>query len=397
MCNSLWPPWTAAHQPSLSIKNFWSLLKLVSIELTMPSNHLIFCCPILFLPSIFPNIRVFFSSESVHHIRWLEYWSFSFSISPFNECSGLISFRMDWLDLLAVQETLKSLLQHHSSKASVVWHSAFFKVQLSHPYMTTRKPIALTRQTFVSKVISLLFNMLFRLVIAFLQRSKHLLISWFQSLSTVVLEPKKIKSVTVSIVSPSTGHEVTGPDDMIFVFWMLSFKPAFSLSSFTFIKKLFSSSLLSAIKVVSSAYLRLLVFLLAIFIPTCASSSPAFLMMYSAYKLNKLGDNIQPWRTPFPIWNQSVVPCPVLTVASWPAYRFLRRQVRWSGIPISWRIFHRLLGSTHIKSVCIVNKAEVEVVLEFFCLFYDPTDENIYLDVSTYILATFDLPFIHDI
>ena len=181
-------PWTAAHQPSLSIRNFWSLLKLMSIELTMPSNHLTFCCPILLLPSIFPNIRVF-SSESVHHIRWPEYWSFNFSISPFNECSGLISFRMDRLDLLAVQGTLKSLLQHHSSKASVVWHSAFFKVQLSHPYMTTRKTIALTRQTFVSKVISLLFNMLFRLVIAFLPRSMHLLISWLQSPSTVTMDP----------------------------------------------------------------------------------------------------------------------------------------------------------------------------------------------------------------
>ena len=137
-----------------------------------------------------------------------------------------------------------------------------------------------------------------------------------------------------------------GPDAMILVFWMLSYKPTFSLSSFTFIKRLFSSSSLSAIKVVSSAYLRLLIFLPAILIPAYASSSPAFLMMYSAYKLNKEGDNIQPWRTPFPIWNQSVVPCPVLTVASWPTYRFLKRQVRWSGIPISWRIFHCLWWST---------------------------------------------------
>ena len=200
--------------------------------------------------------------------------------------------------------------------------------------MTTGKTIALTRQTFVDKVMSLLFNMLSRLVITFLPRSKHLFISWLQSPSTVILESRKIKSATVSTVSLSICHEVMGPDAMIFVLWMLSFKPTFSLSSFTFIKRLFSSSSLSAIRVVSSAYLRLLVFLPAIWIPACASSSPAFLMMYSAYKLNKQSDNIQPWCTPFPIWNQSVVPCPVPTVASWPAYRFLKRQVRWSGIPI---------------------------------------------------------------
>ena len=150
----------------------------------------------------------------------------------------------------------------------------------------------------------------------------------------------KIKSDTVSTVSPSISHEVIGLDAMILVFWMLSYKPTFSLSSFTFIKRLFSSPLLSAIKGVSSAYLRLLILLLAILIPACASSSPAFLMMYSACKLNKQGDNRQPWHTPFPIWNQSVVPCPVLTVASWAAYRLLKRQVRWSGIPISFRIFH---------------------------------------------------------
>ena len=153
----------------------------------------------------------------------------------------------------------------------------------------------------------------------------------------------KMKSLTVSTVSPSICHEVLGPDAMVLVFWMLSFKPTFSLSSFTFIKRLFSSSSLSAIRVVSSAYLRLLIFFPAILIPAHASSSPAFLMMYSAYKLNKQGDNIQPWCTPFPIWNQSVVPCPVLTVASWPAYRFLKRQVRWSGIPISLKFFQSLL------------------------------------------------------
>ena len=156
----------------------------------MPSNHLIFCCPLLLLPSIFPSIRVF-SKESVLPIRWPKYWSFSFSFSPSNEHPGLISFRMDWLDLLAVQGILKSLLQHHSSKASILQHSAFFTVQLSHPYMTTGKTIALTRWTFVGKVMSLLFNMLPRLVITFLPRSKRLLISWLQSPSAVILEPQK--------------------------------------------------------------------------------------------------------------------------------------------------------------------------------------------------------------
>ena len=175
----------------------------MSIELVIPSNHLILCCPILFLPSIFPSIWVF-SSESVLHIRWPKYWNFNFSISPSNEFSGLISFRMDWLDLLAVQGTLKSLLQYYSSKASILWCSAFFVVQLSHPYMTTGKTIALTKQTFVGKLISLLFHMLSRLVIAFLPRSKCLLISLLQSPSAVILEPPpKIKSVTVSTVSLS--------------------------------------------------------------------------------------------------------------------------------------------------------------------------------------------------
>ena len=169
----------------------------MSIESVMPSNSLILCCPLLLLPSIFPSIRVF-SSESALHITWPKYWSFSFSISPSNEQPGLISFTMDWLDLLAVQGMLKSLLQHHSSKASILWHSAFFIVQLSHPYMTTGKTIALTRWTFADKVISLLFNMLSRLVITLLPRSKHLLISWPQSPSAMILEPRKIKSATVS-------------------------------------------------------------------------------------------------------------------------------------------------------------------------------------------------------
>ena len=183
----------------------------------MPSNCLILCRPLLLLPSIFPSIRVF-SNESALHIRWPKYWSFSFSISPSNENLGLISFRMDWLDLLAVQGTLRSLLQHHISKASILRHSAFFTVQLSHSYMTTGKTIALTRRTFVDKVMALVLNMLSRLVITFLPRSKHLLISWLQSPSAVILESPKIKSDTVSTVSPSMSHEVMGPDAMIFVF-----------------------------------------------------------------------------------------------------------------------------------------------------------------------------------
>ena len=183
----------------------------------MPSNHLILCCPLLLLPSIFPSIRVF-SNESALHIRLPRYWSFSFSISPFSEYSGLISFRTDWFDLLVVQGTLKSLLQYHSSKASILWCSAFFMVQLSYPYMTTGKTIALTRWTFVSRVVNLLFNLLSRLFIAFLPRSKHLLISWLQSPSSVILESQKINSITVFIVSPCICHEVMGPDAMIFVF-----------------------------------------------------------------------------------------------------------------------------------------------------------------------------------
>ena len=163
-----------------------------------------------------------------------------------------------------------------------------------------------------------------------------------------------------------------GPDAMIFMFWMLSFKPTFSLSSFTFIKRLFSS-LLSAVRVVSSAYLRLLMFLLTILIPVCASSSPVFLMMYSEYKLNKQGDNIQPWRTPFPVWNQFIVPCSVLTIVSWLAYRFLRRQVRWSGIPIPWRIF-QFVVFYKVKVFSLVNKAELDVHLELSCFFYDPVN-----------------------
>ena len=182
-------PWIAAHQAPLFITNSWSLLKLMSIESVMPSSHLILCCPLLLLPPIPPSIRVF-SSESILRMRWPKYWNFSFSINPSNEHPGLI-LRMDWLDLLAVQGTLKSLLQHHNSKASIFQHAAFFTVQLSHPYMTTGKTIALTRRIYVGQVTAPLFNMLSRMVITFLPRSKCLLISWLQSPSAVILEPKK--------------------------------------------------------------------------------------------------------------------------------------------------------------------------------------------------------------
>ena len=207
-------PQTAAHQAPLSITNSQSLLKLVFIVLAMPSNHLILCHPLL-LPSVFPRIRVI-SSEYTLHTRWPKYWTFSFSISPSNEYSGLISFRIDWFDLLAVQRTLKSLLQHHSSKASILGGSAVFIVQLSYPYMTTGKTIALAILIFFGKVMSLLFNALSRFVIAFFFQGASILISWLWSLCTVILESKKIMSLTVS---PSTFHEVTGLDTMIFNFY----------------------------------------------------------------------------------------------------------------------------------------------------------------------------------
>ena len=200
-------PWTAAHQASLLFTNSQSLLKLMSVKSVMPSKHLILCCPLLILLSNFPSLR-FFSNESVLCIRWPKHWSFSFSIRPSNGYSGLNSLRIDWFDLLAVQGILKSLLQHHSSKPPVLQCSPFFTIQLSHPYTANEKTMALSRLTFVTKVTSLLFNMLSRLVIAFLPRSKCLLISWLHSPSTAILEPKKIKSVIVSIVFPSICHEV---------------------------------------------------------------------------------------------------------------------------------------------------------------------------------------------
>ena len=210
-------PWTAGYRASLSFTISQSLLKLMSFESMMPSNHLIICCPLFLLPSVFPSIRVF-SSESALCIRWPKYWSFIFNISSSNEYSGLISFRNDWLDLIAIQGTLKSFIQHHSLKASILWPSAFLMVQLSHLYMTTGKAIALTIWTLVGQVMSLLFNTLSRFVKAFLPRSKHLFISWLQSPSAVILEPKKIKSVTASTFFPIYCHEVMEPDAMILVF-----------------------------------------------------------------------------------------------------------------------------------------------------------------------------------
>ena len=285
-------PWTVAHQTSLSITNSWSLLKLISIELVMPFNQLILCHLLLLPPSIFPSFWVF-SNESVICIRWPKDWSFSFNISPSNEHPGLISFRMDWLDLLAVQGTLMSVLQQHSSKASVLEGSAFFIVQLSHLHMTTEKTIALSRWIFVGKVMSLLLNMLSSLVITFLPWSKHLLIrgcshhlQWFWSPQNKVSHHLHLLPHLFAL---KWWDQI--PWSYFSECWVLN--QLFPLSSFIFIKRLFSSSF-SAIRVVSSAYLRLLIFLLAILIPACVSSNPAFHMMYPAYKLNKQGDIIQP-------------------------------------------------------------------------------------------------------
>ena len=215
----------------------------------MPSSHLILCRPFLLLPQIPPSITVF-SNESTLHMRWPKYWSFSFSIIPSKEIPGLISFRMDWLDLLAVQGT-KSLLQHHTSKASILRCSAFFTDRLSYPYMITGKTVALTRRTLVGKVMSLLLNMLSRLVITFLPRSKRLLISWLQSPSAVIFRAPQNKVCHCFHCFPVYFPWSDGTRCLIFIFWMLSFKPTFSLSSFTFIKRLFTSSSLCAVRVVS--------------------------------------------------------------------------------------------------------------------------------------------------
>ena len=206
-CLTVCDPMDCSTPGFLSFTISWSLLKLMSIELVMPTNHLILSRPLLPLPSIFSSIRVF-SNELALHIKWPKYWSLSFSLSPFSEYSGLISFRIDWFAIFAVRGTLKSFLQHCNSKVSILQHSAFFMIQLLHLYMTTGKTIALTRQSFVGKVMSLLFNMLSMFVIAFFPSSKHFIISWLQSPLAVILEPKKIKSVTVSTFSPSICHEV---------------------------------------------------------------------------------------------------------------------------------------------------------------------------------------------
>ena len=232
--------WTAKHQTSLSITNSWSWLKLMSIEMVIPSNNLILCRHLLLLPSIFPSIKVL-CSESVLHIRWPKYWSFNLSIRPFNEYSRLTPFRTNWFDLLAVQGTLKSLFQHHSSKESILQCSASFMVQLSHPYMTTGKTIALTRWTFVGKVMSLICNIVFRIVIAFLAWRKQVLISWLQSpCSNFGAQENKVSHCfhCFPISLPWSGG--TRFHDLSFL--MLSFKPAFLLSSFTFIKRIFSCS-----------------------------------------------------------------------------------------------------------------------------------------------------------
>ena len=237
--------------------------------------------------------------------------------------------------------------------------------------MTTGKTIALTRWTFVGKVMSLLFNVLSRLVITFLPRSKHLLIIWLQSPSAVIWEPPKNKVSHCFHCFPVylPWSDGTGCHDLHF----LNVEFLASFFTLTFITRLSISSL-SALRVVSSVCLGLLIFLPTVLITTFASFSLAVHMMYSAYKLNKEGDNIQPWHTPFPIWSQSVLPCLVLTVASWPTYRFLWRQVRWSGIPISWRIFHSLLWSTQSRVFGIINKVEVNVFMELSCVFDNPKD-----------------------
>ena len=315
-------PWTAAHQASLSFTVSQSLLRLMSFELVMPSNHLILCC------SLLPCLHSFPVSGSFPVSQFLASGGQSFGASA---SSSVLPVNIQgWfpLGLIGLISLLPRELSEVFSSATVQMHqflvlSAFFIFQLSHPYMTTGKTIALTVRTFIGKVMSFLLNTLTRFIISFLPRSKHLLISWLQSPSEVILEPKKMvchRLHCFPIYLPwSDGIGCHDPRFLNVEF--------FSLSYFTFIKKLCNSSLLSSIRVVSSAYLRLLIFLLAVLIPACASSSPAFRMVYFAYKLNKQGDNIQPWRTHFPIWNQSVVPCPVLTVTSWPAYRFHRRQV----------------------------------------------------------------------
>ena len=333
------------------------------------SHPLLSPCPALNLSQhqgLFPRV------SSLH--QGPKYWSFGISISPSNEYSGLISITIDWFGL-AVQETLKSLLQHHSSKVSVLWCSTFSVVQLSYPYMTTGKTIALTRGTFAGKIMSLLFNKLSRLVIAFLPRSKCFLISWLQAPFAEILEPKKIKSVSISIVSPSICHAVMGLDAMISVFWMSSFKLAFLLSSFSVIKRLFSSSLHSTIRVVSSAYLRLLIFPPAILIPAGASSSLAFHVMCSAYKLNKWDDNILAWHTSFPTVCCSMFSsnCCFLT-----CIQISQKTGKVVLCCYLLKNFLQFVVIHTVKGFGVVSTAEVDVFMELFCFFYYPMDVGIW-------------------
>ena len=251
----------------------------MSVELAMLSNHLILCHLLFLLPSVFPSIRVS-SNKSALHITWPKYWSFNFRVSPPNEYSGMISFRIDWFDLFIPRDSQESSPASQFERISSLVLSFVCGPALTS-VMSTGKTIALTVWTFVSKVVVLLSNMLFRFVIAFLPRSQRLIISWLQSPSAVIFGVQEKKSVTASAFSPSICHEVMRPDAMILVFWMLSFNPAFSLSSFTFTKRPFSSSSLSASRVVSSAYPKLLIFLVAILIPAWASSSPTFHLLYS--------------------------------------------------------------------------------------------------------------------
>ena len=343
--------WTAACQASLSFAIPWSSLTFRSVEsvklstISSSATFLSFCLQSFPASGSFPMSQLFTSGGQriqLQSFQWIFTVDFLYDWLVWSSCSP----RDSQESFPAPQ--FKSI---HSLALSFLYGSTLTSI---HGYWKT---IALTIWTFVAKVMSLLFNMLSRFVISFRPRSKSLLISWLHSLSTVILEPQKIKSVTASTFSPSICHKVMRPEAMILVLWMLSFKPTFSLSSFTLIKRLFSSSSLSAFRVVS-AYLRLLIFLPAILILACDSSSLAFHMMYSAYKLNRQSDNIQPWCTSFPILNQSIVLCLILTVASWPTYRFHRKQVRWSGIPISLRIFQFFVIHS-VKGFTIVNEAEV--------------------------------------
>ena len=338
-------PWTATHRASLSLTVSQSLIKLTSVDSVKPSNHLILCLPLLLLPSIFPSIRVF-SNESALGIKWPKYWNFSFSISPSNEYSawfplgltGLISLLSKGLSRVFSSTTVQN---HHFFSPLSLWSNYHIRTWLLEKSQIWWYGPLLAEWCRCSS------NMLYRFVIAFLPRSKCLLISWLQSPPAVTLEPKKRKFVIASIVSPSICHEVMGPDAMNLVFqsWVLT-------QLFTFFFHLHQeavcgSSLLSAIRMVPSYIWGYWYFSKQ----ACASSSPAFRMMYSECKLNQRGDNIQHWHTPFSILIQSFVPRPLLHVASWSADTFPRRQVRWSDTFISLRIFHSLLWSTKSKAL----------------------------------------------